>query len=282
MLEKISKELRNILKNQILSMCEKENEIGVFLSSGVGSNSILCSCLELDKKVTVYSFTLEDRKSTDFTIAENNAKALNLEFIPIYLPTSIDVIKKDVIDLIETYGARSKTQVEVSWPFLKSIPYIKHNVTLSGSCSDGWFLVTKSAKLNHSYSLEKADAYRKMYLEKDSSKAKFIFDLFVRHKLKHYSPYASAKFIKLFENIEWGILNKPKQKMPIRTAFEKEFKELDTKNRISLQLGDSGISELFSKLLNTDWNTRNLVDVRGVYNDIIKKVERNDTQLNLF
>jgi hypothetical protein len=122
-----------------------------------------------------------------------------------------------------------------------------------------------------------------MYLEKDSSKAKFIYDLFSTSNLIHHSPYASDKFIDLFKNIEWGVLNKPKQKMPIRKAFEKEFKELDIKSRISLQLGDSGISELFSKLLDTDWNTRSLVDARGIYNDIIRNFKsRESEQLKLF
>ena len=47
-----------------------DNEVAVLLSSGIDSASVLFSLLEAGKKVTAYTFCLDDRVSTDLKYAE--------------------------------------------------------------------------------------------------------------------------------------------------------------------------------------------------------------------
>lgn len=57
--------------------------------------------------------------------------------------------------------------------------------------------------------------------------------------------------------------------MPIINSFSDNFENLPSKlNSQNLQTGDSGISDLFSKLLYTDWNIRNYKSVTGIFNSI--------------
>lgn len=72
----------------------EDNEVAISLSSGIDSASILFALLECNKKVHVYSFTLEDRESRDFKVAKELANRYNLEFTPIILSTNIEKLKK--------------------------------------------------------------------------------------------------------------------------------------------------------------------------------------------
>ena len=126
------------IRNLLLEMISEidDDEVAVFLSSGIDSRCILFALLEYGKKVHTYSFTLDDRVSTDCRVAEDVSKTYGVEFTRIVLPTNINVLKKDIILLHEKYGCIKKTEYECVWPFLYSYKIIGEKVVSNGIRAD--------------------------------------------------------------------------------------------------------------------------------------------------
>ena len=118
------------IRNLMLELVSEisDNEVAVFLSSGIDSRCILFALLEYGKKVHAYSFTLDDRISTDCRVAEEVAKTYGVEFTRILLPTDINILKKDVVLLHDKYKCRKKTEYECVWPFLYSYKIVDEKV----------------------------------------------------------------------------------------------------------------------------------------------------------
>ena len=86
------------IKNVLLqSAGTPENDAAVLLSAGVDSSSVLFALLEAGKRVTAYSFCLDDRTSTDVKYAQITAKEFGVPFVQIPLPTSIDVLREEIL-----------------------------------------------------------------------------------------------------------------------------------------------------------------------------------------
>lgn len=67
------KEASKILRKKLLKIIEKESngtdKVGLMLSGGIDSSSILYSLLELNKKVHCYTFYLQNYESKDLKSA---------------------------------------------------------------------------------------------------------------------------------------------------------------------------------------------------------------------
>ena len=72
-----------------------QNEVAISLSAGIDSASVLFALLECGKKVIVYSFTLDRKESTDFLCAKQLASTFGLKFVPVILPTDLNVLYND-------------------------------------------------------------------------------------------------------------------------------------------------------------------------------------------
>jgi asparagine synthetase B (glutamine-hydrolysing) len=107
--------VRGALLDELSHIKAGNQTAGVLLSSGVDSNSVLFACLELGIEVTAYSFTLKGHESRDFKYARETAKVLGVKFVPIYLPTDVEHLKKYMKYAVR-HGARSKTDFECFWP----------------------------------------------------------------------------------------------------------------------------------------------------------------------
>lgn len=242
----------------------EDDEVAISLSSGIDSASILFALLECNKKVHVYSFTLDDRESRDFKVARELANRYNLEFTPIILSTNIEKLKKDILTLHNKYGCITKTQYECSWPYLYLIPVIKERVLATGIGADSHFVLSKKGILHYK---DNPVEFRKAYFSNHNrgqlpQRTQMVDEC---NKIL-FEPYFSEKMINYLLNSTWEECNKPYQKMPIRRAFPNEFAKMHIYQHTNFQLGDSGISNLFEKLLNTDWNIYNYKSVVGIFN----------------
>ena len=74
----------DIKKVLLQSAGTPENDAAVLLSAGVDSSSVLFALLEAGKRVTAYSFCLDDRTSTDVKYAQITAKEFGVPFVHIH------------------------------------------------------------------------------------------------------------------------------------------------------------------------------------------------------
>lgn len=268
--------VHDILVN--LASAVNEESVAVLASGGIDSWSAVFALLEVGKKVHIYSFTLDDRESSDFLKAKELSAIYGLEFTPIILPTNIDTLKQDILFLSDTFDCTKKVEFECLWPFLYAYATITEKVVGSGLCADGYFCISKSGCLHYK---DRIDEFRERYFANNGSQYKH-HQLMAQHfNKKLFMPYNSSEMFAFFVGKTWEQCNVPRQKQPIFNSYRNEFQSNNFKKHSNLQLGDSGISEHFDKLLNTDWNTHNYKSVTGIFNSVTRG-EFNERQGKLF
>lgn len=267
--------LHDILIDEVKNL--PPHDVALCLSSGVDSQSLLFAMLECGINPNIYSFTLEDRESRDFICAKNLANKYGLNFTKIELPLEVDNLIKDCKIMAYQYGAVKKTDFECLWPFLYLYPKIKEHYVVTGIPADGLFCLSKKGMIHFK---DNVDFFRELYFNNPNAGQRILRDKLAKeYNKKNVDPYYSIKIREYLRGYKWDELNKPYQKMPIRNSFI-EFQSMPILKHTNLQLGDSGISELFKKLLTTYLNDKGYKSVVGVYNNIIKQVNQ-DAQIQL-
>lgn len=262
--------LHDILINEVKNL--PIDDVALCLSSGIDSQSLLFAMLECGINPSVYSFTLEDRESSDFTSARDLANKYNLTFEKIKLPLDMDSLISDCRIMAKEYGAIKKTDFECLWPFLYVYPKIKEHYVVTGIPADGLFCLSKKGMIHFK---DKVDEFRESYFANPNAGQRILRGkLAKKYGKENIDPYYSIRIREYLYGYSWDDLNKPYQKMPIRNAFS-EFKYMPVVKHTNLQLGDSGISKLFEKLLYTSLNDRGYKSVIGIYNKIIKESNKN-------
>lgn len=260
----------NIKKALEENLSTVKGDFGCLLSSGLDSHAVLFSLLELDKKVTVYSFTLDDRESRDFVAARNTAKAYGLPFKPIYLPTDLKTVKKLLLKTVNEIGANSKAAIECIWALHQGVDAIKEKNIVSGLAADLYFVLSKKGCMHYKDCPDEYTIPRWESVMGNTSQT---------HKLREYaktqgkvwqSPWLGRNMLNQFKGTTWDERNKPKQKNPIRVQYADYLEHVKTYNHTDLQLGDSGIAEQFERLLkDPTWNQWNFKSLTGIYNKIL-------------
>ena len=87
-----------------------EKEVAVLLSGGVDSISVAFAAERLGKKITAYSFKLEDEISYDYNKAKDIAQMRNWKFVGVIIPKNRLI--EDFHDLVRL-GCKKKTQFEI-------------------------------------------------------------------------------------------------------------------------------------------------------------------------
>lgn len=256
------------IKNILLSYAKKcyDSEAAVLLSGGIDSASILFALLESQKNVTCYSFMIDGILSTDFSLAKRNAAYFGAKFTPVILPNDIETLKADIIYLA-SIGAKKKTDFECGWPMLYCYSLAEERYIFSGMGADGHFCISKKGMLHYR---DNIDEFRKKAFSNPSYAQKPIHEyLAKRYNKVAMLPYLSQEMIGEFYGKSWHEINKPKQKQPILDTFPDRFASMKILPHTNLQLGDSGISNHFKKLLDTDWNLDGWSSVVGIYNAVV-------------
>lgn len=247
----------------------EDKDVGLLLSGGSGSAAVLFGLLELGKNVTAYTFHMEDVESTDLIKARNLAGRFGVKFVPVPLPSDLGTVKKDCLYLINEVGCRLKTDVECAFPIRHTLPLVKEKVLTSGLGDDNFFGLSKKALFNYKHSVPLLDEYRKEAYVKYDVQLNFFKAMGEAEGVAVHSPYQSKDMLKVFLGKSWEELNKPKIKQIILDAFPEEFEDLRTYHA-NYQKGDSGISDNFLQLLDSDWNLRNYKRTDGIFNSIAR------------
>ena len=242
------------------------DEVGVFLSSGIDSRCIMFALLESGRKVHTYSFTLQDRVSKDCAIAEDISNKFNVKFTKIELPTDLSILKSDILRLHKEYGCVKKTEYECVWPFLYSYSKVEEDAIANGIRADIHFGNFKRARVHYKDDL---DGYRREIFSQKNGGQEIQHQLLAKKYNKIlFEPYRSQIMIDYFMGTTFEQCNKPHPKQPILNAFPELFDAYRVYPHQNFQQGDSGIAELFDKLLDTDWNLHNYKSVTGIFNEV--------------
>ena len=265
--------LRALLQEQC-SLID-DDEVAVFLSGGVDGASVGLACVDVGKKVTAYSFTLDDRESTDWTRAQRFAASFGWDFVDIQLPTSPMRLIASTKLLIEL-GARGKAEIECIWPFLVALEHVEQKALLTGIGADTHFILSKKGMIHFRETVELNDEFRrdsqssvtwKRRIDRVASAAP--------HGQEFFIPWSADSVRDYFMGKPWDECNTPHEKQTIRDAFP-ELARVGITKHTNLQLGDSGIAKLFSSVLLADpaCNPNGAFkSTVGVYNLLAKRLK---------
>ena len=211
----------------------------VATSGDVDSSALVVACMEAGRDVTVTSFRLDGRPSSDFVAARHLAHVFGLKFL-------------DVVLLIRRHGARKKTAVECLWPFLYVMRTMAASLDLGstlvvGSGADGHFALSKRAMIHFRSTVASFQAFRSAYFANDDpAQRKSLARLGTAFGVDVCAPYFDPRILALWSGLAWSDVNKPRQKEPIRAAFP-ELNRFRLRPHVNLQLGDSGIAEVVGR-----------------------------------
>lgn len=242
--------------------------IGLLLSGGMDSASILFALHERRRNVTAYSFTLETRLSKDFQYARALATHFNFPFVPIYLPSDTVTLERDCILLASKYRCKRKTQFECVWPFLYAYPLIAEPIISFGIGAEGLFCSTKHAVIG--YRQRPDDFRRAFFSDHEAGQRQQHAILSAEYAKTVFAPFFSPRLFDCFIGTTWEECNHPHIKQPEIDAFPELFGSIKTL-RQNLQKGDSGIAHHFEQLLHSSLNRRQTKSMVAFYNDLVKE-----------
>lgn len=262
-----AKQLRKVLVDRVLSY--DTDRIAVPMSSGVDSHCALFAALEANKKPLIFSFRMDDRVSRDFRIAENTARLFNLDFIEVLLPSDVDKLVKST-RMLSDFGCKSKTDFECFWPMvylIRSMHEHKVKVFFTGHGADSLYCMSRKA---HQHFAGRFDEFRtQAFSNKTAFQQRFIKRLAVDQLGIDYCPiFYCDEVLKIFLGATHEQMHHPIQKAISRFAFPEYFLKVKVYTHQSFQIGDSGISDHFEKLLMTSLNVRRNKSIVGVFNSL--------------
>lgn len=263
----------------------KPKDVAVFLSSGVDSNACLAAALEAGKNPTIYSATINGIQSQDYISAKRTAALFDLPFVGIDIKVDEKYVKSYLgylfYDLLPDIH-KNKTTVETSFIVFELLLKVKQSVVIAGFYGDAYFATLRSLKKEWEAGRYPEVIKNLAKLEVHGDNPKDIQEMLRRAfikdrklKTKVICPYVEPSFIKAASGMDPFLDGcKPIQKAPLRYAFFHFFlhNEKNVRIHVAMQKGAIAADALFEKILiPSDWNTRELKSVKGIYNDLETK-----------
>jgi len=242
--------LRDVIAEQLGS---DSKPVALLFSGGTDSLVILWTLLDLEVRVVCYTFKLEQNESEDFKAAQLACKTWNTPLIEVTIPyQSTTNLLTELRQLIGWMQTDRKTAIECTWPFTYIVPRIKEEQVWCGLNADDLWGSSREMAIRYSKKPEEFQAKRLALLVDPYTAAWYYIErLFTESSPRKVllSPYRHPRVIEYLLSFNWRELNRPKQKMPAYTAFEKEFSQAPIwRKNDNLQCG-SGIREYLARLL---------------------------------
>jgi asparagine synthetase B (glutamine-hydrolysing) len=219
--------------------------VGVALSGGIDSTSVLLTLLDLGCEVRTYTFCLEGHQSKDLRFASENAATLGVPWRSVMLPkhklTVISTLRQ-----IVALGVDRKTTVETSWPFLHLAPVVHADGLrwlVTGHCSDGHFGSSRVGAMFHREADKLDELRRRQFSDPNFCAVVTVKQLLGQHSIGLVAPYRSEAVVNAYLGYSWEECNKPSPKEPVWCGYDDLTKRLRlSRQPINLQLGDSGVA----------------------------------------
>ncbi len=247
--------LHSMIDNILCEIIETEvqsEEVALLASGGIDSLSLGFAAHRLGKKVSAYTFHLEDDYSYDAKKAEEAADKMGWEINTTVVPKTN--LEQDFFNLLHKYKCKRKTSFECTFPFVYLYPKVKQKYIMSGIGADGFHGMSKKCILNFKEPKELFDEFRIEGFKKENyagvDQQRMLCEEY--NKVLVHPYYQHKEVEDYFMQYDWYELNKPEQKQHIRKSFKKE---LDKVGRIrlhsNLQL-ESNIDHLFEELIDNN------------------------------
>jgi asparagine synthetase B (glutamine-hydrolysing) len=247
----------------------------VLLSGGVDSQLIFAALCDMGKDPIAVSFTLADRESKDFKLARKTAQERRAQFVHVALPTDLGLLRTYVSWAVHFRGLRGKAAIECFWPRVAAIKMVEQlgvGALATGDGGDGYHVISKRGMIHFRDTVELMDEFREAYYAKPNwSQTESIRDYAGERGISCFMPLASRRLLdEVFLGLSWEEVNKPRQKILLREAFRLPV----LPPHVNLQLGDSGIAELFQGL--TPEGAKSPV---AFYNEIAREADDHQERL---
>ena len=262
--------------NELLTFykANQNKSFSLLLSGGYDSRFILYACLDLNIPITrCYTFSIENRLSTDAILAEQICKAEHVDFQCVRIPTKSDIVIGLMEILARDFKCRKKTDFECSLPLYCLYQTIKEDIILVGSTADDYFGLTRRYGQKFKNLPDALTKFKECMNQNPNNNQTIQKALFDAHFNKHlFDAFNTDSVFKAFENTTWEELNKPFVKGPLYSQFKDRYDAIKPYHA-NYQCGDSGIRELCADvLLQSKYNRKKYTSVVGCYNEIIRSI----------
>ena len=263
-------ELKQLFMLSMRRCVGNASRVAVALSGGKDSHTILFALLEMGITPVAYSLHVEDNESTDYKVAKRTCEQLNVEFHEVIFPKHIN--RQRLIDLIVKFNRTSKVDVEVYLPLFYMLDVIKEDLVLVGITAGVMLPLSKKACIHFKNDPVALNQWR----DKDweyVTKKDFI-DLNNYSHIVVRDPFYDEDILAWFKQQTWKSLHTPNQKQVLIDMFPTMFAQVKTTPQTSMQVGDSGIREVYEQLLqDKNLNLGNRSRVNELYKDIWKRAQ---------
>lgn len=215
----------------------RNEEVGIALSGGVDSCSLLAACLRVGVRPVVFSYTPDTHVSTDHDYAMNNSLLHDLRFHSVPFHMTGDCFEWSARKVIEL-GYRTKMQVESLAPMTRIAEvaaWAKVKVLLTGDQADGFYINGNWISRNYDRAqgipgpqrkhvredgdAKRIDVLRGIYWDEDRGNCGAVGRVCESYGVQAVFPYRDQKIAHLFRGLHWREVNEPRLKEPAWQAF---------------------------------------------------------------
>ena len=266
-------ELKQLFMDSMLQCVGNASRVAVALSGGKDSHTILFALLEMGLVPVCYSLHVDGNESTDYKVAKRTCGQLNIEFHTVILPKVAD--KQRIVELITKYDRINKVDTECYYPIMLMLEQVKEEVLLLGITAGVMVPLSKRACIHYKKDLNKLNEWREKDWKYTTTPDMLCLDKMGKvHNILVKDPFFNRAILDWFKEQTWDSLHTPNQKQVLIDMFPQQFARVKTTPQTSMQVGDSGIREIYEPLLlDKELNSGNRNRVNELYKDIHKKAQ---------
>lgn len=264
----VARQLKSVLRNQTKQ--RHGARIGVALSGGVDSCSVLAALLGNGIAPVIISYTPSTHESTDHLYARETAAAVGLSFHSAVVPMDAHSLKHDARVLVNR-GYYTKLEVECLAPMLEVLRTAEEagvGILYTGDQADGYYINNNWMARNYDRSqgipgplrkpvsqdttAKRIDKLRHIYYTEDRSCSEALIALGKEIGVQVRVPYRALAMRQVFLGTRWVEVNQPRLKEPTWLAYEQEWRARGIGVRskpVNLHRGDSRFAEIMGSTL---------------------------------
>lgn len=276
--------IRDILREAIKKTIGEEKEIGLLLSGGLDSLSVLLGCLDLGIKPRCYTFYLSNHESDDLKSVRKLKKIYDLDVVEICLNVDKINVFEDVKKIVDMHRndeyakKHKKAFIQCFHPMMYIAPVVKEKIVLTAFVADELqFAGRRRSILGQDTTPEGVERLLKHRLDEINEPCnggmKEIIDFFAKYDSHLVDIYHVDEVVEFFLTKGYKECTSPKEKNIIYEAYKEELDKHKTKRLHSSYQVNSFIREWHDdKLLNDESiNYNNNKSVVAIYNRLFRR-----------
>jgi asparagine synthetase B (glutamine-hydrolysing) len=263
----VAQRLRRCLQEETKQ--KRGARIGIALSGGVDSCSVLGALLDNGIRPVVVSYTPDTHESTDHAYAARTAAVLSLPFHSAVVAMSPENLEREA-RVLTRRGYRTKLEVECLAPMLEVLRTAEEvgvGVLYTGDQADGYYINSNWMARNYDRAqgipgylrkpvsadadAKRIDELRRIYYEEDRSCSGALVALGKEMGLEVRVPYRALTMRQAFHGTHWRDVNTPRLKEPVWLAYGHHFNRTFPvrPKPVNLHRGDSRFAETMGRAL---------------------------------